>query len=55
MGRQYLGALGSASGEGVNGSVYAIVEFRGDLVVGGRFSSIAGISANNIARWDGSH
>lgn len=33
--------------------IYAMTVFNNELYVGGRFSSIAGVSANNIAKWDG--
>lgn len=34
--------------------VHAIVELpNGDLVIGGQFTSVAGVAASNIARWNG--
>ncbi|MCB1182776.1 T9SS type A sorting domain-containing protein [bacterium] len=38
---------------GVNGDVYSVVEYGGDLVIGGEFLSVGGVAATNIARWDG--
>jgi len=38
---------------GANNDVYAIVEWRGDLIIGGAFTEVSGVSANCIARWDG--
>jgi len=38
---------------GDDGSVNCFCEHGGDLIVGGNFSDIGGISAENIARWDG--
>jgi len=44
--------------DGVNGPVYAAVEFDDGsgpaLYVGGAFTSAGGITANRVARWDGS-
>jgi hypothetical protein len=34
--------------------IRAITSYNGDLIVGGEFTSIGGVGANNIARWDGS-
>jgi hypothetical protein len=36
-----------------SGSIEAITQFNGDLIVAGVFDSVAGILVNNIARWDG--
>ncbi len=33
--------------------VKAMTTYNGDLIVGGRFDSIGGVTVNNIARWDG--
>ncbi|MEZ4654562.1 MAG: hypothetical protein R3E12_13495 [Candidatus Eisenbacteria bacterium] len=38
----------------INGSVRAMVNYDGDLIVAGSFSRIGGIAARRIARWDGS-
>jgi hypothetical protein len=35
------------------GTVFAMTEYQGRLYIGGRFDSIAGKRANNIAVWDG--
>lgn len=45
-------------GLGVNGTVRAMIEFEGDLIVAGDFTQAAGddgipVEVNNIARWDG--
>lgn len=44
-------------GGGVNGGlmpqVFAMVEYNGDLIVGGEFLSAGGNPAFNVARWDG--
>ena len=37
-----------------NGTVYALAVYNGDLVAGGSFSSVNGVAAANVARWDGS-
>jgi len=38
---------------GVDGPVKALLFYGGRLFVGGNFSHAGGISANNIAMWDG--
>jgi hypothetical protein len=38
-----------------DGAVHAMVEFNGELILAGEFSSINGVSANRIARWDGAN
>jgi len=40
-------------GAGVNGTVYTMTLFDGDLYVGGSFSEAGGVAASNVARWDG--
>lgn len=37
----------------VEREISAMAVYRGDLIVGGCFSSIGGVAAQNIARWDG--
>jgi hypothetical protein len=47
--------LGSLSSNGVNGSVSSLaVDLSGNLYAGGAFTSASGISANRVARWNGS-
>ena len=40
--------------EHFDATVYALAEFRGDLVATGNFVSVGGRRVNHIARWDGS-
>jgi len=35
-------------------SVYALIEYNGNLIVAGRFITAGGMTVNNIASWDGS-
>jgi hypothetical protein len=39
---------------GLNGQVRALSVYNGELIVSGQFSVAGGVSANNIAAWDGS-
>jgi hypothetical protein len=40
---------------GTDGAVYALVVGEGgDLYIGGGFTTVGGVSASNVARWDGS-
>lgn len=39
---------------GVNGEVYAIVADGNDIYIGGMFDAVGGISAANVAKWNGS-
>lgn len=41
-------------GSGVNGTVYAITGYNGNIYAGGTFDTAGGIAANNIAEWNGS-
>jgi hypothetical protein len=43
----------SFPGGGANDWVYSSTIYNGDLIVGGKFTTIDGISANHIAKWDG--
>jgi len=43
-----------AVGEGTNEAVKAMIEYNGDLIIGGAFTLVAGQEANGVARWDGS-
>ena len=52
-------ALGDNGGNGFDGSVNALSEFNGELIAGGLFSQAnadasPSVSANNVARWNGS-
>jgi hypothetical protein len=52
------GTAWSAFGTGVSGGTTPLVNAlstlpSGDLVIGGAFTSVSGVAANNIARWDG--
>ena len=46
---------GAANGlQGINGSVYAVaVASSGDVYIGGFFSQAGGVSASNVAKWNG--
>ena len=47
--------LGSGMADPYNVSVYALAcDFSGNLYAGGGFSTAGGVSANNIAKWNGS-
>ena len=48
-----LGQTWDSVGSGVNGPVYAMAVYNGELYVGGQFSSAGGVPANNIAKWNG--
>jgi len=41
-------------GAGVNGPVYALTVYNGELIVGGNFTEAGGVPWHYIARWDGS-
>jgi hypothetical protein len=43
--------LDGPNGEGVNGEVFALTTYNGDLIAGGAFTSAGGNAANHIARW----
>ncbi len=40
---------------GTNGPVYALAVYNSELVAGGCFTTTGGVSANNVARWNGTH
>ncbi len=40
-------------GTGTNGPVLAMLSFNGELIAGGTFSTAGGVSASNIAAWNG--
>lgn len=50
-------ALSGPNGTGTNGIVYTIAEFDDGsgpaIYIGGQFTSVGGITANNIAKWNG--
>ena len=41
-------------GNGVNGTIYAIQEFQGNIFVGGSFTMAGNTPVTNVAYWDGS-
>jgi hypothetical protein len=45
--------LGEGAGNGVDGAVYALTVFAGELYAGGVFTTAGGVAANNIAKWNG--
>lgn len=51
--RSFSQTWSSLPGGGMNDWVYASVVYNGDLIVGGKFTAAGGVSANHIARWDG--
>ena len=40
-------------GTGVNGEIYSLAVYNGDLIAGGTFDKAGNTDVNNIARWDG--
>jgi hypothetical protein len=49
------GTIWQPLGTGVNGAVYALTTWNGDLIAGGWFSTAGGTPAANIARWNGAN
>ena len=47
-------SLGTGSGNGVNSNVNALAISGSDLYVGGNFTQAGGLTANRVARWNGS-
>ncbi|MBI5219609.1 MAG: PKD domain-containing protein, partial [Bacteroidia bacterium] len=45
------GSLWNTLGSGVNNTVYALAEYKGELYVGGEYSIAGGDSARGLARW----
>ncbi|MBC7773693.1 MAG: immunoglobulin domain-containing protein [Pyrinomonadaceae bacterium] len=45
--------LGTFNGRVINGTVWSLVVHNNELVVGGAFASAGGVTAPNIARWNG--
>ncbi len=45
----------SALGTGTDGNVYALAVIGSDLYVGGAFTTAGGVSANRVAKWDGTN
>ncbi len=43
----------SPIGNGMNDWVYSSILYNGELIVGGKFTSAGGVSANHIAKWNG--
>jgi len=50
-----INGLWNSMGGGANGDIYTMaIAPNGDVYVGGAFTSIGGVAANRIAKWDGS-
>src|SRR3990172_1266317 len=45
----------TALGSGMNAAVYAIAVMGGELYAGGNFTTAGGVSANKIAKWNGTN
>src|SRR5512134_528072 len=43
---------GQNNNEGVNGNVYAITSFQGNIVVAGSFTQAGGVPVKNVAMWN---
>jgi hypothetical protein len=50
--QSYL-ATWESPGGGMNGAVYALVEYQGQLIAGGEFTIAGGVPARSVARWNG--
>ena len=50
----YDGSSFSQFGGGANGAVLALAADGDVLYAGGAFTTIGGVAANRVARWDGS-
>ncbi|HWB19956.1 MAG TPA: hypothetical protein VG711_06625, partial [Phycisphaerales bacterium] len=44
---------GLGPADGIDTEVTGAVVYNGDLIIGGKFTSVDGVAANGIARWDG--
>ncbi len=44
----------SVVGPGITGEVHAVTRSGDDVVIGGTFATISGVTVNGIAKWDGS-
>lgn len=42
-------------GSGMNGNIWALTVYNGQLIAGGWFSTAGGVDANYVARWDGTN
>lgn len=51
--REWDGAAWQTLGGEPNGTVRTLVEFQGDLYIGGNFTSVGDVPALRVARWDG--
>ncbi len=51
--RQVCAQSWSSIGGGMNDWVYASTIYNGDLIVGGKFTTAGGVSADHVARWNG--
>jgi len=45
----------AALGSGTNATVWSVLVFDGDLIVGGEFTTAGGVTVNRIAKWNGTN
>ena len=45
----------AALGSGTNATVWSVIVFDGDLIVGGEFTTAGGVTVNRIAKWSGTN
>lgn len=45
----------AALGSGTNATVWSVIVFDGDLIVGGEFTTAGGVTVNRIAKWNGTN
>jgi hypothetical protein len=50
---KWNGTSWSEAGGGANNTIGPLLEYQGDLLIGGNFTSVGGTAANRVARWNG--